>query len=84
MFDFAKRDLVLWLAALVMATALMALTANFAFDRLAAYAEELSEPLPFDRVPATAVPANRNDGLSASPQAEAVILHRASSRPERP
>jgi hypothetical protein len=36
MFDFAKRDLVLWLAALAIAAALMALTANFAFDRFAA------------------------------------------------
>jgi hypothetical protein len=35
-FDFIKRDLVLWLAALVLAVALMALTANFAFDRLSA------------------------------------------------
>ena len=35
-FDFIKRDLVLWLAALVLAVAMMALTANFAFDRLSA------------------------------------------------
>ena len=35
-FDFIKCDLVLWLAALVLAVALMALTANFAFDRLSA------------------------------------------------
>jgi hypothetical protein len=36
MFDFAKRDLVLWLVALAIAAALMALTANFAFDRFVA------------------------------------------------
>jgi hypothetical protein len=36
MFDFAKRDLVLWLAAFAIAAALMALTANFAFDRFVA------------------------------------------------
>jgi hypothetical protein len=40
MFDFAKRDLLLLLAALAIAAALMALTANFAIDRFAAsYAE---------------------------------------------
>jgi hypothetical protein len=33
-----KRDLVLWLAALALAVALMALSANFAFDRLSAAA----------------------------------------------
>jgi len=36
MFDIAKRDLVLWLAAFAIAAALMALTANFAFDRFTA------------------------------------------------
>jgi hypothetical protein len=42
MFDFAKRDLVLWLAALAIAAALMALTANFAIDRFSAgYSEQL-------------------------------------------
>jgi hypothetical protein len=41
MFDFAKRDLILWLVALAIAAALMALTANFAFDRFAAiYSEQ--------------------------------------------
>jgi hypothetical protein len=35
-FDFLKRDLVLLLAALAVAGGLMALSANFAFDRLAA------------------------------------------------
>jgi hypothetical protein len=41
MFDFSKRGLVLWLAALAIAAALMALTANFAFDRFAAgYSEQ--------------------------------------------
>jgi len=34
--DFIQRDLVLWLAALFLAVAMMALTANFAFDRLSA------------------------------------------------
>ena len=37
MVDFAKRDLALWLAALAIAAALMALTVNFAFDRFVAY-----------------------------------------------
>jgi hypothetical protein len=45
MFDFAKRDLVLWLAALAVAGALMALTANFAFDRFSAnYPDGRAEP----------------------------------------
>jgi hypothetical protein len=35
-FDFLKRDVVLLLAALAVAGGLMALSANFAFDRLAA------------------------------------------------
>ena len=39
MFDTAKRELVLLVAALAIAAALMALTANFAFDRFVARAE---------------------------------------------
>jgi hypothetical protein len=41
-FDFLKRDVVLLLAALAVAGGLMALSANFAFDRLAA--DRVEEP----------------------------------------
>ncbi len=67
MFDFAKRDLVLWLAALAIAAALMALTANFAFDRFAAGYSELpggtkAEQSDSIDVPVAAASAHRNDG----------------------
>ena len=44
-FNSAKRDLALLLAALTVAVGLMALTANFAFDRLSAeHPERRDEP----------------------------------------
>jgi hypothetical protein len=74
MFDFAKRDLVLWLASLAIAAALMALTANFAFDRFAAGYSEQRGGTKAEQSGSINVRRHlETDGLSASPRAGAAF-----------